>query len=717
MKFNSLKVKLLFAFAIVSLASAVVGFFGLSAVEKTADLLMYSSKNLAPSIDTVQHIRNRFFRASDQTETAILALRLADKAAIAGSHKERDKLLSELDEALVKFEALPFVPEEIGPFHQMKVRLGEWRAAEDAVWAALDAGDLKRAQDLDAARVSESKALAGSTSNDMIEVERTLLARTITGSDEVTTRAKTTVHSAMACAFLLALGLGVALTLSITGPLQKIKEAALRIAKGDIQQNIEHRSGDEIGDLAESFRSLVGYIQSMNVAAAALGAGDLSVELKPRSDADTLSKSMSRATMVLKELLSDAKRIIAAARSGDLTKRGDISKYEGAYAELLSGMNGVVEAVADPLGEANKVLTRLADRDLTVRARTDFQGDYGRMMASLNEAAQKLEESLLHVSAASEQVASASSQIASSSQSVAQGATEQASALEETSSALIEMAAGTKKNAENAKAANSLANNAKQSSVEGGQAMAQMTEAMNKIRAAAEGTAAIIRDINEIAFQTNLLALNAAVEAGRAGEAGRGFAVVAEEVRNLALRSKEAAKKTETLIGQSLDLTAQGEQISARVNQTLSQTVAAVGNVSEIVAEIARASQEQATGIEQSNRAVSQMDQVTQQAAANSEETSSAAEELAAQAQELASLVGQFQIGSGNSDMRRPAAAARRAPPALPRSFSDSAPRATRSNSLRDTRRGENGKAAQNGHARLAEILIPMDDDSDLRAF
>ena len=151
------------------------------------------------------------------------------------------------------------------------------------------------------------------------------------------------------------------------------------------------------------------------------------------------------------------------------------------------------------------------------------------------------------------------------------------------------------------------------------------TCSMNRIRGAAEGTAAIIRDINDIAFQTNLLALNAAVEAARAGEAGRGFAVVAEEVRNLALRSKEAAKKTETLIGESLQLTEQGEAISGRVSGTLGDIVTAVGKVSSIVASIAHASQEQAEGIEQSTRAMSQMDQATQQAAANSEEASSAA--------------------------------------------------------------------------------------------
>ena len=384
-------------------------------------------------------------------------------------------------------------------------------------------------------------------------------------------------------------------------------------------------------------------------------------------------------------------------------KRGNASAYQGAYAELVGGLNQVLDSRGGTAQRSERDLTRLAARDLTARASGEYGGEYGRMMASLNKASESLEDSLLLVSATSEQVATASSQIAGSSQSVAQGASEQASALEETSSALIEMAATTKQTAENAKSASALADGAREASTSGGAAMAEMTDAMSRIRSAAEGTAAIIRDINDIAFQTNLLALNAAVEAARAGEAGRGFAVVAEEVRNLALRCKEAAKKTENLIGESLTLTEQGEELSGKVSGKLGEIVQAVGKVSQIVTFIAHASQEQADGIEQSNKAMSQMDQVTQQAAANSEETSSAAEELAGQAHELATLVGRFQL-TGRERTRGAESPAR-----IQRSTRRSVvpPRAAR------PVRGHN---FGNGHSR-PESLIPLDNDPELAAF
>jgi methyl-accepting chemotaxis protein len=206
-----------------------------------------------------------------------------------------------------------------------------------------------------------------------------------------------------------------------------------------------------------------------------------------------------------------------------------------------------------------------------------------------------------------------------------------------------------KSSADNAQPASALAQSAKGVAADGVDAMQEMAGAMESIRASAEGTSQIIKDINEIAFQTNLLALNAAVEAARAGDAGRGFAVVAEEVRSLALRSKEAANKTEALIRESVRQTGEGDATAKLVAGKLTEITGIVGKVSDIVGEIAAASREQATGIDQVTNAVGQMNKVTQQNAANSEQSSSAAVELSSQSEELASVLGNFKLAAGAS--------------------------------------------------------------------
>ncbi|AQT67515.1 Ribose and galactose chemoreceptor protein [Anaerohalosphaera lusitana] len=251
----------------------------------------------------------------------------------------------------------------------------------------------------------------------------------------------------------------------------------------------------------------------------------------------------------------------------------------------------------------------------------------------------------------SEQVASAAGQVSASSQSLAEGATEQAAGLEETSSSLEEMSSMTNQNADNAQQADGLVNKARKAADEGSRAMARMNTAIEDIKTSSDETAKIIQVIDEIAFQTNLLALNAAVEAARAGDAGKGFAVVAEEVRNLAMRSAEAAKDTNRLIDESVKNSSNGVTIAEEVGSALKGIVDAVGETSQLVSEIAAASQEQAQGIGQVNTAVSEIDKVTQQNAANAEESASASQELNSQAESMNNVVRELtKLVTGSGD-------------------------------------------------------------------
>ena len=439
------------------------------------------------------------------------------------------------------------------------------------------------------------------------------------------------------------------MAMAIVRPLKKITNAAARISVGDLDQNLDYRSRDELGELAHSFRGLIDYIQKMATSAEAIAGGDLSQNVEARGEKDRLSRSFMGMQQTLRALISETGRIVDCAKTGQLETKGVSGGLQGVYRNLIQSFNETLDAVAAPLREASETLQRIADRDLTARMTGEYEGEYQKIKDSLNVAATNLDRALSQVSLGAEQVSAAAAQINAGSQTLSQGASEQASSLEEVSSNLQEMTSMTRQTASNVQEARTLSENARASAEKGMQSMKRLSQSIEKIKASSDATARIVKTIDEIAFQTNLLALNAAVEAARAGDAGRGFAVVAEEVRSLAMRSAEAAKNTERLIEESTRDAEGGVSINQEVLQSLLDINSQIAKVTEVMAEIATAADQQNQGVVQINSAVEQMNQVTQQVAANAEESASAAEELAGQAGELQYMVREFDLNTADA--------------------------------------------------------------------
>jgi len=174
--------------------------------------------------------------------------------------------------------------------------------------------------------------------------------------------------------------------------------------------------------------------------------------------------------------------------------------------------------------------------------------------------------------------------------------------------------------------------------------MEEMLLSMDGISGAASNISQIIKVIDDIAFQTNILALNAAVEAARAGQYGKGFSVVAEEVRNLAVRSADAANETSALIESTANKVESGKLTANKTARAFGNIVEGVVKVAAIVAEISDSSDEQAENIIQINRGIEQVSQVVQTNSATSEQSAAASGELSNEADRLNEQVSHFKL-------------------------------------------------------------------------
>jgi methyl-accepting chemotaxis protein len=464
-----------------------------------------------------------------------------------------------------------------------------------ASWSVLDARALKlaAAHDQTQAAALVTGSGAANQATDALSKVATALATLVATEDRhdaASGQSSATLTSVLLIGIAIALAIGIALLLSrrIAGGVRQMLRASEGLADGDIDQEIDVRSRDEVGAMARSFTTMVDYLRATADAARELAEGNFVVEITPRSDRDVLSHAfiemrdkvgaVVRSISTASQSLSDSS-VQMASTTGEVGRA--ISEIAQSVGDVANGAEVQVRAVE---------LTRELSEQVSIASR---------------ESAEQAKETV----------------------AVAVEARASAEAGERAVEQVDEAMRGVQKSS------------------------ALVSAAIQELGEKSGRIGGIVDTITAIAEQTNLLALNAAIEAARAGDQGRGFAVVAEEVRKLAEESQRAAAsiaglvseirsetdRAVTVVEHGAEQTDQGAETVAAAREAFQHIRENVESMTSRVEEIAASSARIFRSSEQMKESVSSVADVAEQSSASTEQVAAATDQTSASTDQIAS--------------------------------------------------------------------------------
>ena len=331
MKLN-IKTKLIGGFLVVVgllVVVSVIGWSGLSAVNAATDHIVHEQ------LPEDEQLRDLQFQVALQGELYFeYALTLEEEILEAArSHTEIIR-----EEALLLEEELAGEPEMLAQLRQFEMEYEEFHNELERVAAHYVAGDTVAGVASIHIAAAEEEQLELELAELAHEVEAQMEASFL-GAERSYRNWLNMIIGVSAVAVVVALALAWFLSRNISNGVSTVGRGMQQIAVGDLTAEVNIKSSDEIGTMAQSYREMQEYLLEASQAAESISVGDLNgVTITPKSREDSLGNAFTGMVAGLKQRASVAEAISAGDLNVQFTADSERDVLGNAFVKMVAGL-------------------------------------------------------------------------------------------------------------------------------------------------------------------------------------------------------------------------------------------------------------------------------------------------------------------------------------------------------------------------------------------